>query len=422
MTGGGRVAAPATVTDVRGAAGPEAAAAAAGSAGDVVAVVVGLVRTLRAAGVDVGADRTQQLVRALATLDPSRRADVYWAGRVTLCGQRGDLAVYDRTFAAYFAAQHPLRSVRVPPEAPATGARTAPTGEAGPGEARADARAVVGASRTEVLRAADLAELDEAERREVHRLIARLAVPHDRRRTRRSTPARRGAVDRAATVRALLRSYGELDHVRRRRPRTRPRPLVVLVDVSGSMAPYADALIRFAHAARHRGAPTEAFSLSTRLTRLTDELGHRDADRAMAAVNARVTDWSGGTRLGELVKEFLDEWGRRGMARGATVVLLSDGWERGDPTVLGSQMARLSRLAHRVIWSNPRRARPGFAPVAGGMAAALPHVDDFVDGHSLAALERLADVVAGRETGRSRTGPGPLSPADRAPDAGERHA
>jgi uncharacterized protein with von Willebrand factor type A (vWA) domain len=172
--------------------------------------------------------------------------------------------------------------------------------------------------------------------------------------------------------------------------------VVLLVDVSGSMDPYADALLRFAHAAtRPGGAPTEVFTLGTRLSRVTREMGHRDPDAAMAAVAAAAPDSGGGTRLGVLLKEFLDRWGQRGLARGAVVVLLSDGWERGDAALLGEQMARLRRLAHRVVWANPRKGAPGFTPVAAGVAAALPHVDVFVAGHSLAALERLAAAVRG---------------------------
>ena len=173
--------------------------------------------------------------------------------------------------------------------------------------------------------------------------------------------------------------------------------VVLLVDVSGSMTPYADALLRFAHAAARARHRTEVFSVGTRLTRLTRELSHRDADTAMAAVAAAIPDWSGGTRLGAQLKAFLDRWGQRGMARGAVVVVMSDGWERDDPALLGEQMARLHRLAHRVVWANPRRARPGFEPLVGGLVAALPYVDNFVDGHSLESYEHLADVVAGRE-------------------------
>lgn len=362
---------------------------------DVAATVVGFARTLRAAGVRAGTDRLQAFVDALASMDVARRDNVYWAGRVTLCGHHDDIGVYDRAFAAYFAGEDPLgRARRRGPTAQAADRRGVVVGGPSAEGAPDGAAIAASASRTEVLRTADLGRLTDRERREVRQLIAQLAVPHDRRRTRRFQSAPRGVVDRAATVRAVLRSHGELDRVRYRRPQTRPRRLVVLVDVSGSMEPYAEALIRFAHAARQRGAPTEVFSVGTRLTRLTDELGHRDPDRAMAAVGGRVADWSGGTRLGDLLKEWLDVWGQRGMARGATVVILSDGWERGDPAALGRQMARLARLAHRVVWSNPLRARPGFAPVAGGMAAALPHVDDFVDGHSVAAFERLARIIA----------------------------
>ncbi|EST38338.1 hypothetical protein N566_07975, partial [Streptomycetaceae bacterium MP113-05] len=142
-------------------------------------------------------------------------------------------------------------------------------------------------------------------------------------------------------------------------------------------------------------ARTEVFTLGTRLTRVSREMTHRDPDTALKAVGAAVPDWSGGTRLGEMLRAFLDRWGQRGMARGAVVVVLSDGWERDDPTLLAGQMRRLHRLAHRVVWANPRKARPGYAPMAGGMAAALPHVDAFVEGHSLAALEHLAAVVRG---------------------------
>jgi uncharacterized protein with von Willebrand factor type A (vWA) domain len=227
-------------------------------------------------------------------------------------------------------------------------------------------------------------------------------------------PALRGTIDRGRTARVLLRHGGELDELRRHTRSVRPRRVVLLVDVSGSMAPYSDALLRFAHAAgQTAGRPLEVFTIGTRLTRITAELARRDPDEAMAAAAAAIPDWSGGTRLGELLQQFLDRWGQRGMARGAVVVVLSDGWERGDQAeqpgeLLGAQMARLHRLAHRVIWANPLKARPGYAPLAAGMAAALPHVDDFVEGHSLAALERLAAVVAGTSRAAVRPTPAPV--------------
>jgi uncharacterized protein with von Willebrand factor type A (vWA) domain len=264
------------------------------------------------------------------------------------------------------------------------------------------------ASSAEVLRHRDVTELDPAERAQLRRLLAAFSLQGQTRRSARRRPARRGEVDPRRTVRELLRRGGEPALLRRHARVPRPRRVVLLVDVSGSMGPYADALLRFAHAAVRSGR-TEVFTIGTRLTRVTRELSHRDPDLAMADAAAAVPDWRGGTRLGELLREFLNRWGQRGMARGAIVVLLSDGWERGDPELLGQQMRRLHALAHQVVWANPRKARPGYAPLAAGMAAALPSVDAFVEGHSLAALERLAAVVRG-----ARDGAAAVKGADRA--------
>ena len=362
---------------------------------DVLDTAVGFARTLRASGVGASTDRVQRFVESLDALDPRRREDVYWAGRVTFCASPDDLARYDRAFAAYFDREplpRPPRQAATPPPV-STVASAAPGADDGGDD---DVDAVAEASRAEVLRHQDLGRLDAAGRAEVARLVALLDMPAEHRRTRRREPARRGRVDQAATVRQLLRHGGEPVVLRYHRQRRRPRRVVILADVSGSMSSYSESLVRFAHAAaRRRAARVEVFTIGTRLTRVTRELTRRDPNEALAATGAAVPDWSGGTRLGERLKEFLDVWGQRGMARGAVVVILSDGWERDDPALLGQQMARLGRLAHKVVWANPRKARPGYAPLAGGMAAALPHVDDFVEGHSLAALERLARVVAG---------------------------
>jgi uncharacterized protein with von Willebrand factor type A (vWA) domain len=199
-------------------------------------------------------------------------------------------------------------------------------------------------------------------------------------------------------VRAALRSGGEPIDRRWREPGERLRRLVLLLDVSGSMEPYARALLRFVHAAVAGRQRVEAFALGTRLTRVTRELATRDPDRALRRAGERVHDWSGGTRLGEGLRRFNDLWGVRGMARGAIVVILSDGWDRGDPEVLAEQMARLHRVAHQVVWVNPLKVTPGYAPLARGMAAALPYVDDFVEGHSVAALEELARVISATGT------------------------
>ncbi|MGH3747120.1 MAG: vWA domain-containing protein, partial [Micromonosporaceae bacterium] len=188
---------------------------------------------------------------------------------------------------------------------------------------------------------------------------------------------------------------GEPTRLAKRTRRRKPRRLVLLIDVSGSMAPYADALLRFGHAAvRRRPASSEVFTIGTRLTRITRALRLRDPDAALAASGRAIPDWSGGTRLGEAIKAFLDRWGQRGAARGAVAVVLSDGWERGEPALLAEQVRRLARLAYRVVWVNPHKGKVGYAPVAGGMAAALPYLDEFVSGHSFGALEELVEVIA----------------------------
>lgn len=362
----------------------------------MVATVVGLARTLRAAGVPASPDRAQQCVRALAALDPARRSDVYWAGRLCLCAGPDDLRRYDRVFDAYFAGVTVgERRARTAPRRillPAGGDPDAAPGGDGGEEVPVT---MASASTVEVLRHRDIGRLNQTERDALARLLTALRMPGETRPSRRPRPAHRGSIDRARTVRELLARGGEPARLRHRVPRPRQRRVVLLVDVSGSMSAYADALLRFAHAAARRGtAPTEVFTVGTRLTRVTREMSHPDPDTALAAVGSAVPDWSGGTRLGALVKEFLDRWGQRGIARGAIVVILSDGWERGDAALLGEQMQRLARLAHRVVWANPRKGAPGYQPLAAGMAAALPHVDDFVQGHSLAALERLALHVA----------------------------
>lgn len=369
---------------------------------DVTDSVVGLGRTLRHAGVAASADRVQAAVRAVEAVDRTRHADVYWACRLTLCGGPEDLPRFDRVFEAWFGDRP--RQVARQQRVQVQKVQQLGQGPGGPvGESEGAAADVPAASTLEQLRTRDVGTLTPAEREQLRRLLARLRLPGEPRRSRRRRPSGRGDVDPARSLRAVLQAGGEPARLRHRRTVVRPRRVVLLVDVSGSMDVYADALLRFAHAASRRGAPTEVFALGTRLSRLTRELSHREPDVAMRAVADALPDAGGGTRLGELLKQFLDRWGQRGTARGAVVVVLSDGWERGDATLLGEQMQRLHRLAHRVVWANPRKAAPGYAPVAQGMAAALPSVDDFVEGHSLAAYEHLADVVLGRAVlGRSR--------------------
>jgi len=375
---------------------------------DAVDSLVGLATTLRGAGMTVSSERVHAAVSALAELDPNRRTDVYWAGRLTLCGDVDALARYDVVFDAYFGDRPGavVRRQRINKTQlrlvadPDSGA-----GDDGEGDVPQESLSAA-ASSVEQLRHRDVSAMTSAEKEQLRRLLAALHLPGEVRATRRLRPAVRGSVDGGRTLRAWLRAGGEPARLRHRGPVSRPRRVVLLVDVSGSMESYADALLRFAHAAaRGSAAPLEVFAMGTRLTRLTRELAARDPDTAMAAVAETLVDAGGGTRLGELLKQFLDQWGQRGTARGAVVVVLSDGWERGDAALLGEQVARLHRLAHRVVWSNPRKAAPGYAPLAAGMAASLPHVDDFVEGHSLAALEHLARVVRGASRGdRVRAG------------------
>ena len=370
---------------------------------DATTTLVGFARTLRAAGVAATQPQLLALIAALDALDPRRRANVYWAGRLTLCADHEELLRYDRAFDAYFGAApvpRPSPVPAVPLRRPTVSAASSADDADQPDQVDPTSPTVAtAASRAEVLRHRDVAELSAADLAELHRILAAFPVAGEPRPSRRWRPAHNGPIDAAGTMRELLRRGGEPARLRRRTHPKRPRRVVLLLDVSGSMSPYAEALLRFAHAAARRGrGRTEVFTIGTRLTRVSPCLMLRDPGAALAAVSAAVPDWSGGTRLGELVKEFLDRWGQRSLARGAVVVVLSDGWECGDPALLAEQTARLRRLAHRLVWVNPLKARPGYAPLAAGMAAALPHVDDFVEGHSLAALERLAAVVAGQRS------------------------
>jgi uncharacterized protein with von Willebrand factor type A (vWA) domain len=362
---------------------------------DVVDTVAGFARTLRHAGVTASPDRVEAMLDAMGKLDVLDPTDVYWAGRITLCGGPDDLDRYDAAFAAYFSGKAPRAapaSARARPQL----AVSAPLEQAtGDGDDDGDAPDLAAqASADEVLRHRDVGEMTVAEREHLRRLFALLVPASPMRPARRRRPDARGSVHPARTVRRALRDGGEVRRLLHRRRQPRPRRVVLLVDVSGSMTPYADALLRFAHAAvRARPASTEVFTIGTRLTRVTREMQLRDPERALAASGSAIPDWSGGTRLGEVLKAFLDRWGQRGTARGAVVVVCSDGWERGDPVLLGEQMARLRRLAYTVVWVNPHKGRTDYEPLTGGMQAALPSVDHFVSGHSLAAFEVLTGVI-----------------------------
>ncbi len=363
-------------------------------------VAVGFARVLRGVGLEVPVGATITFAESLAAVGVDRRSAVYWAGRATLLRRPEDLGMFDRAFAAWFDGGFEVGLVSTVERelvlAFDAGADDEPASDTEEDEESRGDTLSVRYSRAEVLRERDFALYSSAEFAEARRLMADIRLTGALRRSRRTRPSsrRRGRPDLRRTVRRALRSGGEPIHRAFVEPSSKPRRLVLLCDVSGSMEPYARALVRFLHAAVVGRNRVEAFALGTRLTRITRELSSRDPDAAIAAAARRVLDWSGGTRLGDGLRQFNDEWGVRGMARGAVVVILSDGWDRGDPEVLAEQMARLQRVAHRVVWVNPLKASPDFAPLARGMAAALPYVDEFVEGHSLASLEHLAEVVA----------------------------
>ena len=245
----------------------------------------------------------------------------------------------------------------------------------------------------------DFGDFEDAELAEAERVMSALCVQPARRRSKRRRRARRGDTpDLRRTVRAAMRRAGEPIELATTKPGEKTRRLVLLLDVSGSMERYARVLIRFAHTAVAGRGSVEVFALGTRLTRITRQLASRDPEIAVATAAGVVEDWSGGTRLGDSIDGFVREWGIRGMARGAIVVVLSDGWDRGDPTTMSESMERLHRLAHKVIWVNPLKAGPGYEPTAQGMAAALPYVDEFLEGHCLRSVTELAAAIAAADT------------------------
>ncbi|WP_340537118.1 vWA domain-containing protein [Nocardioides sp. GXZ039] len=362
-------------------------------------VLLAFTRALRAAGVAVTHDRAAGFLAAAAIVGLGDPRATYRAGRATLCSSPDDLVRYDQVFEAFFDPRTGLpRERRSQREDPPVVAELALDDGDG-ADADGDEEVVKAlASDLEVLRHRDVADLSAVERFRLARLFARLRPRPPMRRTIRDERFRRGRVDAAATIRASLRLHGEPAPIHWRQRRLRPRRVVLLIDVSGSMSGYADALLRLAHTLTRsyaaQGGRTETFTVGTRLTHLTRAMRVRDVERALVAAGDAVPDWSGGTRLGETLGVFIDRWGRRGLARGAVVVIFSDGWERGDPALLGEQARRLARIAHRVVWVNPHRGKAGYAPVQQGIRAVLPHIDDLLAGHTMATYEELTEVLS----------------------------
>ena len=355
----------------------------------------GLAARLRARGVHTGLGELLVAHRALAAVDAADVRQARAALRAALCSRREDLEAFDEAWEAWLDAARPS-----PLADPAV--QTALPHVAVPGDGGAEGAAGTPVPRpaawseVELLRERDFAQMSDAERTAAMRLLSRLARRGPTRRSRRPRPSRgrSGRPDQRRTMRAALRHGGEPLERRWHAPGVQERPVVLILDVSGSMAPYARMLLHYVQAAVAARRRVEAYAFGTRLTRLTRELSGRDAGRALARASAAAEDWSGGTRIGEALAELNRVHGRR-VGRNAVVVILSDGWDRGDPGLVTAEMARLSRTAHRLVWLNPLKADRRYEPLARGMAAALPHVDHFLSGHSVASLEELADLLEG---------------------------
>jgi len=371
-------------------------------------LAAGFVQALRDAGVEVPIGATLLYVRALAAVNSVNRSERYWCGRTTLITRSEDFMTYHKVFGRYWVGaefddpdQLTTSTTIAIDQEDDDGLEGADGGDEDDAEPDVSMRY----SAVEVLRDKDFADYTKDELRELNYLVSKIRVGGAVRPSRRQkrSQQRRGKPDLRRTVRRALANDGEPIDRAFRQPSENPRRVVLLLDISGSMEAYSRALLRFVHATVLARGRVEAFALGTRLTRLTREIATLDPDRALANAASAVNDWSGGTRLGESLRAFNDEWAVRGMARGAVVVILSDGWDRGEPALMDEQMARLDRVAYRLVWSNPLKATEGYAPLARGMAAALPYLDEFVEGHSLRALEALAIAInrSAEQTSRS---------------------
>ncbi|HSP52839.1 MAG TPA: VWA domain-containing protein [Cryobacterium sp.] len=391
---------------------------------EAAALAVGFSAALRRAGVPRSPDRAARLAEALRLVPPHARDPLYWTCRVVLVSSREQLPVFDAVFDAVFAGTLDPADFRGDQNAPpsiGSEPRTRPTAAdrrpaaaaeqallpqppalapAGDGSAETEPDAperesiLVTAAAEEHLHQMSFADLAPDEVTQMRQLVRRIALATPERVSRRTRKTTRTAprLDLRRTVRAAQRTGGEPVRLVYRRRRTRLRRLILLCDVSGSMEPYTRVFLSLLHGAV-AGAEAEAFIFSTGLTRLTRQLAVRDPDQALARAAASTEDWAGGTRLAESIRHFVDAWGRRGLARGAVIVIISDGWALDDPESVRSQMARLRRLAYRIIWVNPRKVAVDYQPVVGGMKAALPYVDAFVSGHSYAALAEVAAAI-----------------------------
>jgi hypothetical protein len=370
----------------------------------IIGLLVRFAGELRAAGLAVGSGDVQLYCSALTGLDPSDLIDLYWAGRTTLVSRRDDISTYDEVFRRFFLdtghdADELTLMLRA--SAAAQGALAIPSTEPG-GDKRED-DAVLGwmASDVEALKHKSFAACTPEELAALRRIMARIRLTPPRRRTRRTTAARAGTragtrPDPRRTIRESLRMHGEPARLYWRRRKVRMRPLILILDISGSMADYSRSLLQFAHSAARSAGRVEVFCFGTRLTRVTGAMECRSPDDALERAAQAAFDWDGGTRIGDSLDTFVRSWGRRGLCRGGIVVICSDGLDRGDPAVLAAAMERLSRLSHRLVWLNPHKGNePGWRPSTLGMMVAAPHIDLLLSGHDLTSLEKLATLLPG---------------------------
>lgn len=410
-----------------------------GGAGYILPNLLRFAEVLRRLGLDAGPAKVLDLVRATEHIQIGRRSDFYWAARAIFVHRRQDLPRFDEAFNVFWRKPNTARSgmdlrsmgerrrYRKPQVSPGADDDDAMGGGlSSVDDPDADAVSQVNLTRTysarEVLRQKDFAQFTPREMAEAQRMLAGLVWDLGQRRTRRMAPGDGASLDWRRTLRRSLPYGGELLELAGRRPKRRPRPLALICDVSGSMERYTRMLLHFIHTiAGHTasGRNIEAFLFATRLTRITRQLRYRGVDQAIAEVSRAVPDWAGGTRIGDAVKTFNYQWLRRTLRGQAIVLLISDGWDRGDPELLARETARLQRSCHRLIWLNPLLGSPGYQPLTRGMQAALPYIDDFLPAHNLNSLQSLAEHLSaiGPERAPARPyRPAPLiPPADPAP-------
>jgi len=366
--------------------------------------LLGFGRLLRQMGIPVDPGRMIDLLAAVAHIEIGREADLYSTCRVVLIRRREDLPLFDQAWHFWWATRrsgtvsdvrlpdNPAKVTPVPRRLMRQRPAVQPKGT--PAEQRDEIEVQLSYSPGEALRQKDFAGFDADEMAQVRALLALLRPRIAQRVTRRRVPGRGRHLDLRRALRKAMRTGGEALVLPRRERKSRPRPLVVLCDISGSMERYSRILLQFVYSMTLGLRDVETFVFGTRLTRITRLLRNRDIDEAVDLVAGQVHDWGGGTRIGEAIKDFNFNWGRRVLGHGAVVLLISDGWDRGDPELMRREMARLQRTSHRLIWLNPLLGRANYEPLTRGLQAALPYVDDFLPVHNLHSLEQLGEILA----------------------------